>query len=138
MSFSYLCSQYLGHDGMSWYSFQNGIQLLNLKMRWCGRLLNNDQAICVSLIKVSIAHSLDIGYRHKSRRYWSGVEALLLDKKIDTLVVDLQQDQLGQGIDRLHSQDSKGSLCTPLILNILCCPYVLPCKVFDKGQVGIV
>lgn len=55
---------------------------LNLKMRLCGRLLSDDKATWISLANAGISHSLSTSFTRKTRRFWTGAEALLLDENI--------------------------------------------------------
>lgn len=51
-------------------------------MRWVGSLIIDDDTTWVALAKASVAHSLNSGFRRKSRRHWTTAEALLLERNL--------------------------------------------------------
>lgn len=73
---------------------------LNLKMRLCGWLLFEDQAIWIQL---SNARSLNTGFRRKTCRFWSGAKALLLDEKIHIVGSPLLRD-IFRGFNKARSR----------------------------------
>lgn len=63
--------------GLEFESFQH--HSLALKIRWCGKLMEDVEVLWVSLAKESISRSLDSGPGCRTKCYWSATKGLMLD-----------------------------------------------------------
>lgn len=63
--------------GLGFKSFQQ--QSMVPKMKWCGKVTNEDDVLWVKLSQESIARSLNNGVGCKTRRHWTAAEGLLLE-----------------------------------------------------------
>lgn len=67
---------------------------LVLKLRWSGRIINEEDVVWVQLAKASIAHSLDKGFGRRTRRLWTITKAILLDDQLHIYSSPLLHDIL--------------------------------------------
>lgn len=111
------CKEEGGMDFKDFY----GLSLI-LKMRWCGHLFTNDSTIWVLLARESIARSLNMLFRRKTRRLWIAKEAWLLDEKLlvtgSPFIRDLCRD-FNKACKALRFEAEGAAIPSPLMIEKL-------------------